>query len=58
MNQDLSNKIHFIYKIINLFFINLLINNLLNNSIGDGFCKTYLSRDFFMSHMKEMFTYP
>ena len=39
MNQDLSNKIHFAYKIINLFFINLLIDNLLDNLIRDDFVK-------------------
>ena len=41
MNQDISNNIHFIYKIINLFFINLLIDNFLNN-----FIENYFLQDF------------
>ena len=43
MNQNLSNKIHFTYKFINLFFMNLLIDNLLN---------------FFKSHKKNILIYP
>ena len=58
MNQGLSNKIHFAYKIINLFFMNLLIHNLLDNLIRDDFCKTWPSRDFNMPHRKNMLTCP
>ena len=53
MNQDLSNKIHFAYKIIDLFFMNLLINNLLSNLIGDNFCKTCPSKNFNIPHKKK-----
>lgn len=34
--------------------MNILIDNILENSIRDSFCKTYTSKDFFMPRKKNV----